>query len=133
MWVADMDFAVADGILQALRQRLEHPLLGYSVARDELREAVVADLWDKYAWRVRPDELIFLPGVEPGFNMALHAFVQPQQKVVLQTPNYRPCAWPLATGAWTRSKCRSSSPSTAPTTPPWTPCARPCKAPARCS
>ncbi|WP_210711710.1 PatB family C-S lyase [Pseudomonas sp. MWU349] len=98
MWVADMDFAVADGILQALHQRLEHPLLGYSVARDELREAVVADLWDKYAWHVRPDELIFLPGVEPGFNMALHAFVQPQQKVVLQTPNYRPLR--LAPGNW---------------------------------
>ncbi|NBF04021.1 putative C-S lyase [Pseudomonas sp. Fl5BN2] len=90
MWVADMDFAVAPEIIQALQQRLEHPLLGYSVARDELRDAVVADLWHKYAWRVQPDELIFLPGVEPGFNMALHAFVQPQQSVVVQTPNYRP-------------------------------------------
>ncbi|MGE8412273.1 MAG: MalY/PatB family protein [Pseudomonas sp.] len=98
MWVADMDFAAAPEILDALRQRLEHPLLGYSVARDELREAVVADLWHKYAWRVQPDELIFLPGVEPGFNMALHAFVRPEQPVVVQTPNYRPLR--LAPGNW---------------------------------
>ncbi|ROL70033.1 aminotransferase [Pseudomonas chlororaphis] len=90
MWVADMDFAVAEEIIQALRQRLEHPLLGYSVPQDELREAIVADLWHKYAWRVQADELVFLPGVEPGFNMALHGFVQPGQTVVVQTPNYRP-------------------------------------------
>lgn len=98
MWVADMDFAAAPEIIDALRQRLEHPLLGYSVARDELRAAVVADLWHKYAWRVQPDELIFLPGVEPGFNMALHAFVKPHQQVVVQTPNYRPLR--LAPGNW---------------------------------
>ncbi|MBC2659653.1 putative C-S lyase [Pseudomonas sp. MSSRFD41] len=98
MWVADMDFAAAPEIIDALRQRLEHPLLGYSVARDELRAAVVADLWHKYAWRVRPDELIFLPGVEPGFNMALRAFVKPHQQVVVQTPNYRPLR--LAPGNW---------------------------------
>ncbi|WP_421546667.1 MalY/PatB family protein [Pseudomonas sp. QD4] len=90
MWVADMDFAVASEIIQALQQRLEHPLLGYSVARDEVREAIVADLWSKYAWRVQPDELLFLPGVEPGFNMALRGFVEPGQTVVVQTPNYRP-------------------------------------------
>jgi cystathionine beta-lyase len=39
-------------------------MVGYSVASDDLREAIVADLWNKYAWRVEPQELIFLPGVE---------------------------------------------------------------------
>lgn len=67
-----------------------------------MREAIVADQWAKYAWRVQPDELLFLPGVEPGFNMALHAFVQPGQPVVLQTPNYRPIR--LAPGHWNLPK-----------------------------
>lgn len=98
MWVADMDFAIAPAITQALLERLEHPLLGYSVAKDELRDVIVADLWNKYAWRVLPDELIFLPGVEPGFNMALHAFVQPGQSVVVQTPTYKPLR--TAPGNW---------------------------------
>ncbi|MHC8354181.1 MalY/PatB family protein [Pseudomonas sp. LB3P81] len=90
MWVADMDFAAPPVIIQALQKRLEHPLLGYSVAQDDLRHAIVADLWNKYAWRIEPQELIFLPGVESGFNMALNALVQPQQNVVVQVPNYPP-------------------------------------------
>src|SRR5471030_1773731 len=73
MWVADMDFAAPQVIIQALQKRLEHPLLGYSVPQDNLRDAIVADLWNKFAWRVKPSELVFLPGVESGFNMALKA------------------------------------------------------------
>lgn len=90
MWVADMDFAAPPVIVEALQQRLLHPLLGYSVAQDNLREAIVADLWHKYSWQVKPQELIFLPGVESGFNMALKALVQAQQNVVVQVPNYPP-------------------------------------------
>lgn len=102
MWIADMDIAAPPAVLQALQQRIGQQILGYSVACDGVREAIVADLWAKYAWRVQPDELLFLPGVEPGFNMALHAFVQPGQPVVLQTPNYRPIR--LAPGHWNLPK-----------------------------
>ncbi|WP_313001324.1 PatB family C-S lyase [Pseudomonas sp.] len=102
MWVADMDFAAPPVIVEALQQRLLHPLLGYSVAQDNLREAIVADLWNKYAWRVQPQELIFLPGVESGFNMALKALVQAQQNVVVQVPNYPPLRH--APGHWGLNK-----------------------------
>ncbi len=102
MWVADMDFAAPPVIVQALQKRLEHPLLGYSVAPEGLREAIVADLWNKYAWRVQPQELIFLPGVESGFNMALRALVEPQQNVVVQVPNYPPLRH--APGHWGLNK-----------------------------
>ncbi|RON54200.1 MalY/PatB family protein [Pseudomonas frederiksbergensis] len=102
MWVADMDFAAPPVIIQALQKRLEHPLLGYSVAPDNLRDAIVADLWNKYAWRVQSQEIVFLPGVESGFNMALNALVQPQQNVVVQTPNYPPLRH--APGHWGLNK-----------------------------
>jgi len=102
MWVADMDFAAPPVIVQALQQRLLHPLLGYSVAQDNLREAIVADLWNKYSWQVKPQELIFLPGVESGFNMALKALVQAQQNVVVQVPNYPPLRH--APGHWGLNK-----------------------------
>ncbi|MBK5512089.1 MalY/PatB family protein [Pseudomonas sp. TH15] len=102
MWVADMDFAAPPVIIQALQKRLEHPLLGYSVPQDNLRDAIVADLWNKLAWRVKPSELVFLPGVESGFNMALKALVQPQQNVVVQTPNYPPLRH--APGNWGLNK-----------------------------
>jgi cystathionine beta-lyase len=90
MWVADMDFAVAPNIIRALQQRLEHPLLGYSVAQDELRETVVNELWEQYAWRIKSEDLVFLPGVEGGVNMALNGLLPAGSGVVVQTPNYRP-------------------------------------------
>ncbi|MDM8193129.1 putative C-S lyase [Pseudomonas koreensis] len=102
MWVADMDFAAPPVIIEALQQRLLHPLLGYSVAQDNLREAIVTDLWNKYSWQVKPQELIFLPGVESGFNMALKALVQAQQNVVVQVPNYPPLRH--APGHWGLNK-----------------------------
>ncbi|EUB84732.1 MalY/PatB family protein [Pseudomonas sp. GM30] len=102
MWVADMDFAAPPVVIEALQQRLLHPLVGYSVAQDNLREAIVADLWDKFAWKVKPQELIFLPGVESGFNMALKALVKPQQNVVVQVPNYPPLRH--APGHWGLNK-----------------------------
>ena len=98
MWTADMDFPVAPVIIDALHKRLEHPMLGYSVARDSLRQTLVEHLWRAYQWRVLPEELVFLPGVEPGVNMALHALVRPGKPVVVQTPNYSPLL--LAAAHW---------------------------------
>jgi len=90
MWIADMDFAVAPEILAALRRRLEHPVLGYAVAKAELREQIVLDLEARFDWRIAPDDIVFLPGVEPGFNMALNARLSAGEAVLVQTPMYRP-------------------------------------------
>jgi len=98
MWVADMDFAVAPCIQEALRARIEHPVFGYAVAQDSLRETLVAALARDYAWSVHPDEIVFLPGVEPGFNMAIKALLQPGQAVAVQTPAYPPIL--AAPGHW---------------------------------
>jgi cysteine-S-conjugate beta-lyase len=98
MWVADMDFPVAEPILQALKERLEHPLLGYSVAQDCLRQTLVARMASLYGWHIQPQDLVFLPGVEPGVNMALNALVEDGSAVVVQTPNYSPLL--SAPGNW---------------------------------
>ncbi|MCD2173592.1 MalY/PatB family protein [Rhizobium sp. C4] len=90
MWVADMDFPAAPAIIEALQKRLEHPVLGYGVARDELRDQIVADMAMLYGWAITRDDIVFLPGVEPGFNMALKAMLSPGDSVVVQTPIYRP-------------------------------------------
>jgi cystathionine beta-lyase len=90
MWVADMDFPAAPEIVDAIRNRLEHPMLGYGVARDELRSRIVEDMRSNYGWSITPDDIVFLPGVEPGFNMALKAMLEPGDGLVVQTPVYRP-------------------------------------------
>lgn len=98
MWVADMDFAVAPEIVAALQRRIAHPIFGYGAARDELRATIVAMLERMYGWSVSPEALVFLPGVEPGFNMALNAFLKSGDGVVVQTPMYRPIL--VAPGHW---------------------------------
>ncbi|NPD65240.1 pyridoxal phosphate-dependent aminotransferase [Lichenicola cladoniae] len=90
LWVADMDFAVAPGIVSALQARLQHPVFGYAAAGDGLRAQIVAELRESHDWTVGPEEIVFLPGVEPGFNMALRALLRPGDTVAVQTPIYRP-------------------------------------------
>lgn len=90
MWIADMDFAVAPEIVSALKRRLDHPVFGYAVAKSELREQIVADLDRRFGWRIAPDDIVFLPGIEPGFNMALKASLSPGEKILIQTPMYKP-------------------------------------------
>lgn len=77
LWVADMDFAADPRIIAAIRARLDHPVLGYGRATEEQREVIVRAMLRDYGWRIEPDWLVFLPGVEPGFNMALAAFATP--------------------------------------------------------
>ena len=57
---------------------------------DSLKRAILDHLHAKFSWAVAPEDLVFLPGVEPGFNMALKAFLRPGDGVVVQTPMYRP-------------------------------------------
>ncbi len=90
MWVADMDFAPDPGIIAAIRERLDHPMLGYGIPTDDLRGTLVDAMFRDYGWSIEPEALVFLPGVEPGFNMALRAFLEPGDGVILETPVYKP-------------------------------------------
>jgi cystathionine beta-lyase len=110
MWVADMDFAVAEPILEAMRARLDHPVLGYGVPQARLKQRIVGWLSAQYGWDVSPEAIVMLPGVVPGFNLALRAVCEPGAGVVAQTPVYPPmlkapdnwqlrrCDAPLAAG-----------------------------------
>jgi len=98
LWVADMDFAAPDCVVQAVAARAAHPVYGYAFATEELRETIVQDLARRYDWHISPEEIVFLPGVEPGFNMALSAFLKPGDGVAVHTPAYRPMR--RAPGFW---------------------------------
>ncbi len=90
LWVADSDFAVAPAITAALAERIAHPVFGYATPTDALRKQLVASLAANYGWQIAPDDLLFLPGVEPGINMTLRAMLSPGDGVVVQTPMYQP-------------------------------------------
>lgn len=90
LWVADMDFLSPPAVLQALHQRIEHGVLGYAIQMPELIEAVITRLEHLYSWKVSPEDLMLVPGVVTGFNLACHAFAKPDGAALIQTPVYPP-------------------------------------------
>ena len=60
MWVADMDFPVAEPIAAALRNRLDHPVFGYGgPGPASLRDAIASDMLDLYGWSISPADVVF--------------------------------------------------------------------------
>lgn len=98
LWVADMDFAAPPPVVEALRERLAHPVFGYGGPIEPLRAEVVAHVRARYGWAIEPAWVVVLPGVVPGFNMALKGLLAPGDAVVVQTPVYRPIL--AAPGHW---------------------------------
>ncbi len=90
MWVADMDFACAPPIVEALRARVDHPIYGYSNPPAGLVEATLAHLQDEYGWRVEPEWLVWLPGMVVGLNAVCRAYGREGADVITAVPIYPP-------------------------------------------
>lgn len=88
MWVADMDFRVAPAILDALRTQVDTSVLGYGGTPDSYREAVVDWQARRFGWQARPEWLTQVPGVVAALNVAIQAFTQPGEHVLVQPPVY---------------------------------------------
>ena len=88
LWVADMDFAVAPPIQEALRKRMEHPVFGYTLVPDSYYEAVINWFCRRHNWHIEKDWILYTSGVVPAVSCAIKAFTLPGEKVLLQTPAY---------------------------------------------
>lgn len=89
MWVADMDLPTPDFIIEALKQRLEHPLLGYTMMPDSLYQAII-DWQAQHDYRVDKSQVVFTHNVANGFFMAVSALTLPGEAVLVQPPVYPP-------------------------------------------
>ena len=90
MWVADMDFRSPDFVLDAMRHRLDHPVLGYTMPSDGYWKAVSGWLGRHYGIQATNEQLHFIPGIVAGIAYALLALTQPGNKVLVTTPVYPP-------------------------------------------
>ena len=90
MWVADMDFRSPEAVIQALHDRVDHGVFGYGSLPTGSKEIVMSWISKRHNWDVKPDDLVFIPGVMPGLNLAAHAVTKPGDGVVLHTPVYNP-------------------------------------------
>lgn len=88
LWVADMDFRVAEPIMTALRKRLEHGIFGYTKVRDSYYEALSGWFARRHCWEIEKEQVIYTIGVVPAISAIIKAFTQPGDKVLIQTPVY---------------------------------------------
>jgi len=90
LWVADTDFRSPNAVIEALQKRVEHGVLGYPIDPPELGELVAARMAERYGWKVTPKDMLFVPGVVPGFNLACQAVTRPEESLIVQPPVYPP-------------------------------------------
>ena len=90
MWVADMDFAAAPEIREAMQKRLDHPVYGYTHHSKELKDAIVSWVGRRYHWDIQSEWLGFSPGVVPALVMSLLSLTTPGDRIVIMTPVYHP-------------------------------------------
>lgn len=89
-WVADMDFATPPFIMDALRERLDHPVLGYTAEPQDYRPAIID--WEKrlHGWDIRPEWISYIPGIVKGIGMVINVFTTPGDNVYIMPPVYHP-------------------------------------------
>lgn len=90
LWVADMDFATPDFVIDALKRRLDHPVLGYPVQYDGYWQSVVDWIISHHGWQVEREWMRYIPGIVKGIGMVVNVFTQPGDKIIIQPPVYHP-------------------------------------------
>jgi len=88
MWVADMDFPVADEIVEALILRSRHPIFGYSYLPDGLFQAFVAWHERRHGIAYDPARIIPYYSVVSAIRLVLSALTEPDAAVTIMTPVY---------------------------------------------
>lgn len=90
LWLADMDFPAPVEVVEALRRRTEHGIYGYTLEPESYFQAAMAWLSRRHDWPVDRAWLVSCPGVVPAIRLALLAWTQPGEAVVIQPPVYYP-------------------------------------------
>jgi len=90
LWVADMDFPACAEVIEALKHRADHGVFGYTLEPESYYQAVIDWMKRRHCWEVRRGWMLSAPGVVPSLNLALSAYSQPGDGVIIQPPVYYP-------------------------------------------
>lgn len=90
LWVADMDFETPDFITDALKERLGHPVFGYTAEPEDYRPSIIDWVAKLHGWEIRKEWLSYIPGIVKGIGMAINALLEKDEKVIIQPPVYHP-------------------------------------------
>lgn len=90
LWVADMDFRAPSPVLDSIMERVRHGVFGYTAKPDSLYSAFMEWLSRRYGWPVEREWILSTPGVVPALDLAIEAFTEPGDGVIIQPPVYYP-------------------------------------------
>lgn len=90
LWVADMDFKTSSYVEDALAERARHGIFGYSESQTPYFEIVRDWMKRHHDWEVKEPWLIKTPGVVFALAMAVKAYTEPGDGVLIQSPVYYP-------------------------------------------
>ena len=88
LWVADMDFKAAPCIINALQQRLDHGVFGYTFVPESYYEAVINWFSQRHGWEIQRSWMLYTTGVVPAISAVIKALTQPGDAVLVQSPVY---------------------------------------------
>lgn len=90
LWVADSDFVSPPAVIEALQQRVAHGVFGYTHPSHDLVEVFTRRMVERYGWHIKPEWILFLPGLVCGLNLCVRAFTTESQSTLAPTPIYPP-------------------------------------------
>ena len=90
MWVADMDFLTAPCVMEALKDRLEQGIFGYTTRPSSYNESIVNWLDNRFSWKINQEWLMFSPAVITSISLLIQNLTQKNDKIMIQEPVYSP-------------------------------------------
>ena len=90
MWVADMDFKVAEPISNALEKRANHGIFGYVYPHESFYLTFIDWVQKRHGWKIEKDWILVLPGVISGLNLSARVLAKEGENMILQSPVYPP-------------------------------------------
>ena len=90
LWVADMDFRTPDFILNAISERLKHPILGYTMPPKNFYPLMQKWITEHHKWELKREWIGFLPGIVPGLAFAVQSLTEIGDEIIVQSPVYYP-------------------------------------------
>ncbi len=89
MWVADMNFATAPAVTEALTERIRHPLYGYFVPRDSYYRSIIDWQTRQNGYRnLHREEIAYENGVHGGICSVISEFTEPGETILMHSPAY---------------------------------------------
>lgn len=91
MWVADTDFKCPQEIVDAVMERAQSGVYGYNTRKTPgFDDAVMGWVKKRYRWEIKPEWIVFAPGIVPVLAHAVQALTEPGDGVIIQQPVYHP-------------------------------------------